>query len=145
MQFYHTDQEFFFCLIFVRLILFRAAAPHENSPIGLHTVMFIPTIEKQGTEEQKKRWLPLAESLKMIGTYAQTEMGHGKIANDYKGTLLSVYVQDCRIPFICFIVREIFREKETPALQDSLQKSLQRERERVSNVEIIELSKYVQL
>lgn len=55
----------------------EAAAPHENSPIGLHTVMFIPTIEKQGTEEQKKRWLPLAESLKMIGTYAQTEMGHG--------------------------------------------------------------------
>lgn len=105
MQFFHTDQEFFFCLIFVRLILFRAAAPHENSPIGLHTVMFIPTIEKQGTEEQKKRWLPLAESLKMIGTYAQTEMGHGKIANDYKGTLLSVYVQDCRIPFICFICK----------------------------------------
>lgn len=138
MQFYHTDQEFFFCLIFVRLILFRAAAPHENSPIGLHTVMFIPTIEKQGTEEQKKRWLPLAESLKMIGTYAQTEMGHGKIANVYKGTILSVYVQDCRIPFICFIVRKIFREKETPALQDSLQKSLQREKERkrelVSNV-----------
>lgn len=130
MQFYHTDQEFFFCLIFVRLILFRAAAPHENSPIGLHTVMFIPTIEKQGTEEQKKRWLPLAESLKMIGTYAQTEMGHGKIANDYKGTVLSVYLQDCRIPFICFIVREILMEKETPALQDSLQKSLHRERER---------------
>jgi alkylation response protein AidB-like acyl-CoA dehydrogenase len=40
--------------------------------------MFIPTIEKQATKEQKERWLPLAESLKIIGTYAQTEMGHGK-------------------------------------------------------------------
>ena len=60
------------------LIIYRAAAPHENSPIGLHTVMFIPTIEKQGTKEQKERWLPLAESLRIIGTYAQTEMGHGK-------------------------------------------------------------------
>lgn len=134
MQVYHIDQEFFVCLIFVRLILFRAAAPHENSPIGLHSVMFIPTIEKQGTEEQKKRWLPLAESLKMIGTYAQTEMGHGKIANVYKETIW--YLQDCRIPFICLIVREIFREKDTPALQDSLQKNLsfkrERERERAS-------------
>ncbi|XP_061181287.1 peroxisomal acyl-coenzyme A oxidase 1-like [Saccostrea echinata] len=55
----------------------EAMTPHENSPIGLHTVMFIPTIEKQATKEQKERWLPLAESLKMIGTYAQTEMGHG--------------------------------------------------------------------
>lgn len=130
MQFYHTDQEFFFCLIFVRLILFRAAAPHENSPIGLHTVMFIPTIEKQGTEEQKKRWLPLAESLKMIGTYAQTEMGHGKIANVYKGTILSVYVQDCRFLFICFICkRNIWGERDTSIARQPTEKLAERERE----------------
>ncbi|KAK3088150.1 hypothetical protein FSP39_015398 [Pinctada imbricata] len=55
----------------------EAAAPHENSPIGLHESMFIPTIEKQATEEQKRKWLPLCHSLKMIGTYAQTELGHG--------------------------------------------------------------------
>ncbi|KAJ8321687.1 hypothetical protein KUTeg_000158 [Tegillarca granosa] len=55
----------------------ECAAPHESSPIGLQTSMFIPTIEKQGTEEQKKKWLPAAKKLQIIGTYAQTEMGHG--------------------------------------------------------------------
>lgn len=39
--------------------------------------MFIPTIEGQGTEEQKKQWLPLAASYQIIGAYAQTELGHG--------------------------------------------------------------------
>jgi acyl-CoA oxidase len=40
--------------------------------------MFIPSIEKQGTDEQKAKWLPLARDLRIIGTYAQTELGHGK-------------------------------------------------------------------
>ncbi|RMX42190.1 hypothetical protein pdam_00023411 [Pocillopora damicornis] len=39
--------------------------------------MFIPTIKGQGSEEQKAKWLPLAESFQIIGTYAQTEIGHG--------------------------------------------------------------------
>ena len=55
----------------------ECAASHENSPLGLHYAMFIPTITKQGTDEQKERWLPLSQDLKMIGTYAQTELGHG--------------------------------------------------------------------
>lgn len=39
--------------------------------------MFIPTILGQGTEEQKKELLPMCNSLQIIGTYAQTELGHG--------------------------------------------------------------------
>ncbi|KAI3770550.1 hypothetical protein L6452_01686 [Arctium lappa] len=39
--------------------------------------MFIPAIEGQGTEEQKRKWLPLAQKMKVIGCYAQTELGHG--------------------------------------------------------------------
>ena len=39
--------------------------------------MFIPTIERLGTDAQKAKWLPLAMTLNVIGTYAQTEMGHG--------------------------------------------------------------------
>lgn len=39
--------------------------------------MFVPTIEGQGTEEQKKKWLHLAQTMQIIGTYAQTELGHG--------------------------------------------------------------------
>lgn len=46
-------------------------------PFGLSKTMFIPTIRSQGTEEQKAKWLPLAESFQIIGTYAQTELGHG--------------------------------------------------------------------
>ncbi|XP_048781300.2 peroxisomal acyl-coenzyme A oxidase 1-like [Ostrea edulis] len=55
----------------------QAGAPQEYSPFSLHTGMFIPSIEKQGTQDQQEKWLPLARSLKLIGTYAQTEMGHG--------------------------------------------------------------------
>ncbi len=43
----------------------------------LHFGMFIPTLMGQGTDEQQAHWLPQALSLKMVGTYAQTEMGHG--------------------------------------------------------------------
>lgn len=39
--------------------------------------MFIPTIKSQGTDEQIAEFLPKAERLEIIGTYAQTEIGHG--------------------------------------------------------------------
>lgn len=55
----------------------EAAACHENSPIGLHDTMFLPTLRKQASEEQKEKFLPLAENMTIIGTYAQTELGHG--------------------------------------------------------------------
>lgn len=51
--------------------------PNEISPIGLHGGMFIPTLEAQGTKEQTAKWLPKAYNYEMIGTYAQTELGHG--------------------------------------------------------------------
>lgn len=37
----------------------------------------MPAIKGQGTEEQKQKWLPLANKMKIIGCYAQTELGHG--------------------------------------------------------------------
>uniref|UniRef100_A0A8C2UI88 Acyl-coenzyme A oxidase n=1 Tax=Coturnix japonica TaxID=93934 RepID=A0A8C2UI88_COTJA len=46
-------------------------------PLGLHFSMFHKTIETQTTDAQKKKWLPLVRGVKIIGTYAQTEMGHG--------------------------------------------------------------------
>lgn len=45
--------------------------------LDLHYGMFIPAIKGQGTEEQQKKWLPLAYNLQLIGCYAQTELGHG--------------------------------------------------------------------
>ena len=68
----------------------------EQLPLGLHwvghtwkcfepshlkptssQVMFIPTLEGQGTDEQQAKWVPLARTLQIVGTYAQTELGHG--------------------------------------------------------------------
>uniref|UniRef100_A0A1B0CKT2 Acyl-coenzyme A oxidase n=2 Tax=Lutzomyia longipalpis TaxID=7200 RepID=A0A1B0CKT2_LUTLO len=48
-----------------------------SSPIEVHFSMFIPTIMSQATEEQQKKWLKRARRGEIIGTYAQTEMGHG--------------------------------------------------------------------
>ncbi|XP_069107153.1 peroxisomal acyl-coenzyme A oxidase 1-like [Argopecten irradians] len=55
----------------------EAMLPNENNPMGLHFGMVIPTIEKHGTPEQKEKFLPLAKGMKIIGTYVQTELGHG--------------------------------------------------------------------
>ncbi|XP_059639901.1 peroxisomal acyl-coenzyme A oxidase 1-like [Cornus florida] len=49
----------------------------EPSYTDLHWGMFVPAIKGQGTEEQQKKWLPLAYKMKIIGCYAQTELGHG--------------------------------------------------------------------
>lgn len=75
-------------LIFISLIFFddflkhsflydRCVTPHEPGPLDVHYGMFIPTIEQQGTAEQKEKWLASAYSEEIKGTYAQTEMGHG--------------------------------------------------------------------
>ena len=46
--------------------------------------MFAPTLQGQGTEEQKQKWLGLANDYKILGTYAQTELGHGKQKKSFK-------------------------------------------------------------
>lgn len=57
--------------------------PNETAPIGLHSGMFIPTLEAQCNAEQKDKWLPKAFNYEIIGTYAQTELGHGECRNFY--------------------------------------------------------------
>ncbi|KAM4842877.1 peroxisomal acyl-coenzyme A oxidase 1 isoform 1-T1 [Thomomys bottae] len=46
-------------------------------PVGLNYSMFIPTLLNQGTTAQQEKWLHSSQQLQIIGTYAQTEMGHG--------------------------------------------------------------------
>ncbi|XP_005109417.2 peroxisomal acyl-coenzyme A oxidase 1 [Aplysia californica] len=48
-----------------------------DEALTLHHTMFIPALERLCNEEQKARWLPLALNYRIIGTYAQTELGHG--------------------------------------------------------------------
>lgn len=43
----------------------------------IHWGMFVPAIKGSGTEEQQNKWLPLATTMRIIGSYAQTELGHG--------------------------------------------------------------------
>eukprot|EP00455_Lapot_gusevi_P026012 TRINITY_DN2745_c0_g1_i5.p1 TRINITY_DN2745_c0_g1~~TRINITY_DN2745_c0_g1_i5.p1 ORF type:complete len:699 (+),score=206.55 TRINITY_DN2745_c0_g1_i5:61-2157(+) len=58
----------------------------EMMPIGLHFGGFIPPIEAMGTEEQKQKWLPLCRQMKIIGTYVQTELGHGSAVRSLETT-----------------------------------------------------------
>jgi hypothetical protein len=48
--------------------------------------MFIPSIRSQGSPEQQAKWLPLCYNLNIIGTYAQTELGHGTFVRGLETT-----------------------------------------------------------
>jgi acyl-CoA oxidase len=39
--------------------------------------MFLPAIQSMGTIEQQAEWVPRAAKCEILGTYAQTELGHG--------------------------------------------------------------------
>ncbi|XP_070507367.1 acyl-coenzyme A oxidase 1-like [Chironomus tepperi] len=49
----------------------------EGNPISVHFDMFIPAIKSMGTTEQQSEWIPRAAKCEILGTYAQTELGHG--------------------------------------------------------------------
>uniref|UniRef100_A0A8B9KZ48 Acyl-coenzyme A oxidase n=1 Tax=Astyanax mexicanus TaxID=7994 RepID=A0A8B9KZ48_ASTMX len=55
----------------------RVVRNNFHEAFGLHYTMFVPTLYTQCTPEQRKKWLPLAETFQAVGTYAQTELGHG--------------------------------------------------------------------
>jgi len=49
----------------------------EANPITVHFVMFLPAILNHGTSDQQAEWISRAWNCNIIGTYAQTELGHG--------------------------------------------------------------------
>ncbi|XP_073957081.1 acyl-coenzyme A oxidase 1-like [Choristoneura fumiferana] len=57
--------------------LLGSSSMKDGSALGLHYIMFMPAIINQGTEEQQAQWLPRAWNCSIIGSYAQTELGHG--------------------------------------------------------------------
>ena len=63
----------FFQALFPLLLIFITARR-----VLYKCTSFLLSIKGQGSEEQKAKWLPLAESFQIIGTYAQTEIGHGE-------------------------------------------------------------------
>lgn len=52
------------------------AALGDDLPTSLHWVMFVPNIKSLCDDQQQAEWLPLCRDWKMIGCYAQTELGH---------------------------------------------------------------------
>ncbi|XP_026577428.1 peroxisomal acyl-coenzyme A oxidase 2 [Pseudonaja textilis] len=48
----------------------------EDLAFNIH-VVFMKSILALGTDEQINKWIPLAKKFFIIGTYAQTELGHG--------------------------------------------------------------------
>lgn len=49
----------------------------DISPYTLHQTMFRQTLREQTSDEQREYWLPRHQRWEIIGSYAQTEMGHG--------------------------------------------------------------------
>ena len=39
--------------------------------------MFYSSVKHLGDDEQNAKWMPMIKDVKMIGCYAQTELGHG--------------------------------------------------------------------
>ncbi|KAK3759079.1 hypothetical protein RRG08_010693 [Elysia crispata] len=65
---------------------FRPIFPGNSYPFRLHDSMFRQTIQKQGRLEQREKWGTLAENCSIIGTYAQTELGHGSFLRGLETT-----------------------------------------------------------
>ena len=62
----------------VRNFMWVKDAPYlDDFPIALHFLMFMPNLKITCTEEQLQKWIPPSLSFKIIGCYAQTELGHG--------------------------------------------------------------------
>ncbi|KAF9165664.1 Peroxisomal acyl-coenzyme A oxidase 1 [Actinomortierella ambigua] len=58
-------------------MLMAMKATGDSLPLFLHEALFIPTLKTQMSDEQLKKWLPLAWNCEIFGCYAQTELGHG--------------------------------------------------------------------
>ena len=46
-------------------------------PVGMHSSMFSFVVYRQSNKEQREHWMPLIVKHKILGCYAQTELGHG--------------------------------------------------------------------
>ena len=74
-------------------MVYLLGAIADDLPVSLHWVMFVPNIKSLCDEEQQAKWLPLVRDWKMIGCYAQTELGHGSNVRGLETT--ATFVKDC--------------------------------------------------
>ncbi|GMR31715.1 hypothetical protein PMAYCL1PPCAC_01910 [Pristionchus mayeri] len=57
--------------------LVNEAVGIQGFPLALHHAMFLPSLNSQADDDLAAEILPRAKAYEIIGTYAQTEMGHG--------------------------------------------------------------------
>ncbi|GMT17645.1 hypothetical protein PFISCL1PPCAC_8942, partial [Pristionchus fissidentatus] len=50
----------------------------DGFPLTIHFVAFIPFLKSQADADILSEFLPRSLTIQVIGTYAQTEMGHGE-------------------------------------------------------------------
>lgn len=58
----------------------------DNSPVSVHYGMFLNALINLTSQEQQDAWLEPSINLQMIGTYAQTEIGHGTFVRGLETT-----------------------------------------------------------
>ncbi|TVY83871.1 Peroxisomal acyl-coenzyme A oxidase [Lachnellula suecica] len=58
----------------------------NSNPFSLTGLLFTPLLRLQCSAEQLAYWLPLAESGRIIGSFAQTELGHGTFVGGLQTT-----------------------------------------------------------
>nr|XP_033341565.1 probable peroxisomal acyl-coenzyme A oxidase 1 [Megalopta genalis] len=57
--------------------MFGSGILKDGNPFLVHYAMFLPSLIGQGTTKQQEYWISRAWSGNIVGTYAQTELGHG--------------------------------------------------------------------
>ncbi|XP_053999153.1 probable peroxisomal acyl-coenzyme A oxidase 1 [Hylaeus anthracinus] len=57
--------------------MFGSAILKDGNPTVVHYAMFLPSVIGQGTTQQQEYWVTRAWNANLVGTYAQTELGHG--------------------------------------------------------------------
>lgn len=72
----------------------RTEAVADAMPTDLHELAFVPFLRGQASDEQQARWLDDAENYRMIGAYAQTELGHGSNVRALETTATFDVVRD---------------------------------------------------
>ncbi|XP_068216006.1 peroxisomal acyl-coenzyme A oxidase 1-like [Palaemon carinicauda] len=58
----------------------------DGDPLWIHYNVFLPAVAGQGDAEQRKEWIGRIEKREVLGTYAQTELGHGSFLRGLETT-----------------------------------------------------------